>query len=58
MPYVGNTPVEHKIEDAKEIIRMLGQTIERGTIEKNAVLDNLFHAMRKLEDALNQLKKK
>ena len=58
MPYAGQTPLESKIEDVKETIRLLGQTIERGTIDKNAVLDNLFIAMRKIDDILHQMKQR
>ena len=58
MPYAGQTPLELKIEDAKETIRLLGQTIERGTIDKNAVLDNLFIAMKKLDEVLHHMKQR
>ena len=45
-----NTPVTDRIDDVIEVIRILGRSIEMGTIDKEAALNNLFIAMRKLEE--------
>jgi hypothetical protein len=45
-----NTLVTDRIDDVIEVIRILGRSIETGTIDKEAALNNLFIAMRKLED--------
>ena len=58
MPYVGQTALEHELDDVKEVIRMIGRSIEEGKADKGAVLDNLFIAMQKIENIKASLRKK
>jgi hypothetical protein len=43
--------ITDNIEDAREIIRVLGKALEEGKVDKAAALDNLYRAMKKLESA-------
>ena len=58
MPYVGQTPLEERLDDVKEVIRMIGRSIEEGKADKAAVLDNLFIAMQKIENIKASISKK
>ena len=49
--YKYKNKVTDDLEDAYEIIRMAGRTITEGKAEKNAILDNLARALKKLESA-------
>jgi hypothetical protein len=49
--YKYKNKVTDDIEDAKEIIRVSGKMLEEGKIDKNAMLDNLWRAIKKLESA-------
>lgn len=39
------------IEDARNIVQMVGKAIKEGTTDKNSALDNLARAMQKLDSA-------
>jgi hypothetical protein len=39
------------IEDARNIIQMVGKSISEGTTDKMSALDNLARAMKKLDSA-------
>lgn len=58
MPYVGQTPLEERLDEVKEIIRILGRSIEESKADKAAVLDNLFIAMQKIENIKASITKK
>jgi hypothetical protein len=58
MPYVGQTPLEERLDDVREVIRMVGKSIEEGKADKGAVLDNLFIAMQKIENIKSSIRKK
>jgi hypothetical protein len=49
--YKYKNKVTDDIEDAKEIVRVTGKALEEGKIDKNAMLDNLWRAIKKLESA-------
>ncbi len=49
--YKYKNKVTDDIEDAKEIVRVSGKMLEEGKIDKNAMLDNLWRAIKKLESA-------
>ena len=49
--YKWKNTITDNIEDAREIIRVLGKALEEGKIDKEAALDNLYRAMKKLESA-------
>ena len=49
--YKWKNTIPDNIEDAREIIRVLGKALEEGKIDKEAALDNLYRAMKKLESA-------
>lgn len=49
--YKWNNTITDAIEDAREIIRVTGKSVEEGKIDKNALLDNLYRAMKKLDAA-------
>jgi hypothetical protein len=49
--YKWKNTITDNIDDAREIIRVLGKSLEEGKIDKAAALDNLFRAMKKLEVA-------
>jgi hypothetical protein len=52
---MGNFKFKNKftddIEDAREIIRVLGRMIQEGKIDKQSTLDNLARALKKLDSA-------
>lgn len=58
MPYVGQTPLEDRLDEVKEVIRILGRSIEEGKADKGAVLDNLYIAMQKIESIKALITKK
>lgn len=49
--YKWKNTITDNIEDAREIIRVTGKALEESKIDKNAMLDNLYRAMKKLESA-------
>ena len=49
--YKWKNTITDNIEDAREIIRVLGKALEEGKIDKEAALDNLYRALKKLESA-------
>ena len=49
--YKWKNTITDNIEDAREIIRVTGKALEEGKLDKNAMLDNLYRAMKKLESA-------
>ncbi len=49
--YKWKNTITDNIEDAREIIRVLGKGLEEGKVDKAAALDNLYRAMKKLESA-------
>jgi hypothetical protein len=58
MPYVGQTPLEERLDEVKEVIRILGKSIEDNNIDKASVLQNLYIAMTKLENIKASIRKK
>ena len=58
MPYVGQTPLEERLDEVKEVIRVLGKSIEEGKIDKTSVLQNLLITMDKLENIKSYIRKK
>ena len=58
MPYVGQTPLEERLDEVKEVIRILGKSIEDNNIDKASVLQNLFIAMTKIENIKAAINKK
>ena len=44
-------PIVYNIEDAMEIIKTLGRTIQNGTVDKASAMHNLHQALKKLETA-------
>jgi hypothetical protein len=58
MPYVGQTPLEERLDEVKEVIRILGKSIEDNNIDKTSVLQNLFIAMNKIEQIKSSIQKK
>lgn len=58
MPYVGQTPLEERLEEVKETIRILGKSIQEGKVDKVSVLQNLLIAMDKLDNIKASIRKK
>ena len=58
MPYVGQTPLEERLEEVKETIRILGKSIQEGKVDKESVLQNLLIAMDKLDNIKASIRKK
>jgi len=49
--YKYKNKITDDIEDCYEIVRTAGKSIMEGTAEKNAIIDNLARALKKLESA-------
>jgi hypothetical protein len=49
--YKYKNKITDDMEDAYEIIRVVGKAIVEGNAEKNAIIDNLARAMKKIESA-------
>ena len=49
--YKYKNKITDDMEDAYEIIRAAGKSIMDGTAEKNAIIDNLARALKKIESA-------
>jgi hypothetical protein len=49
--YKYKNKITDDMEDAYEIIRVVGKAIVEGNAEKNAIVDNLARAMKKIESA-------
>ena len=58
MPYVGQTPLEERLDEIKETIRVLGKSIEDNNTDKASVLQNLYIVMTKLENIKSSIRKK
>ena len=58
MPYVGQTPLEERLDEVKEVIRVLGKSIEEGKIDKTSVLQNLLIAMDRIDKIKSSISKK
>lgn len=58
MPYVGQTPLEERLDEVKEVIRILGKSIQDDKIDKTSVLQNLLIAMDKLDSIKSSIRKK
>jgi hypothetical protein len=49
--YKFKAKITDDIDDAREIIRVSGRSLEEGKIDKDSLLDNLLRALKKLESA-------
>ena len=58
MPYVGQTPLEERLDEIKEVIRVLGKSIEEGKVDKTSVLQNLLIAMDRIDSIKASVRKK
>ena len=58
MPYVGQTPLEERLDQVKETIRILGKSIQEDKIDKTSVLQNLLIAMDQLDSIKSAIRTK
>jgi len=58
MPYVGQTSLEERLDEIKEVIRVLGKSIEEGKVDKTSVLQNLLIAMDRIDNIKASIRKK